>query len=79
MKTGINISWDRDKKLNLILISKNIKWVEFANQGVSRGIVNRNNWDKNWFTYINSPLINNVFTKIILILITKISCCIYNF
>ena len=45
-----------------ILISKNIKWVEFANQGVSRGIVNRNNWDKNWFTYINSPLINNVFT-----------------
>ena len=61
-ETGINITWDRDKKLKEILISKNIKWVEFANQGVSRGIVNRNNWDKNWFTYINSPLINNVFT-----------------
>ena len=61
-ETGINITWDRDKKLHKTLISKNIKWVEFENQGVCRGIDNRINWDKNWFTYVNSQVINNVFT-----------------
>ena len=34
-ETGINITWDRDRKLHETLISKNIKWIEFENQAIS--------------------------------------------
>ena len=61
-ETGTLSSWKRDKKVNEILKSNNINWLEFENQGVIRGSRNRNGWDKHWFSYVNSSIIENSFS-----------------
>ena len=60
-ESGTQISWDRDIKVAKRLKSLHIKWKEFDCQGVIRGSKNRVGWDKKWFVYASSPLINNFF------------------
>lgn len=60
-ESGTQNSWNRDKKVASLLKSSKVKWNEFDNQGVIRASKNRIGWDKNWYTYASSPLINNVF------------------
>ncbi len=61
-ESGTKITWNRDKKVAYNLKKSNIKWKEFDCQGVIRGSKNRIGWDKNWFNYANSSLINNNFS-----------------
>lgn len=60
-ESGTQISWNRDKKVAKHLRSLNIKWKEFDSQGVIRGSKDRIGWDKNWFAYASSPIIDNFF------------------
>jgi len=60
-ESGTKISWDRDIKVASYLKSMKIKWKEFNNQGIIRGSKNRVGWDKNWFVYASSSLINNSY------------------
>ena len=62
-ESGIKSSWDRDQKIAKLFQEKSIKWKEFENQSVKRGITNRKGWDKLWFEYANSKIIFNEFTK----------------
>ena len=62
-ESGTLNSWTRDKKISKLLIKNNIKWVEFENQAIIRGSKNRVGWDKYWYSYANSQIINNKYSK----------------
>ena len=62
-ESGVNLTWQRDKKVLKTLNKNRVKWKQFDNQGVLRGIKDRVGWDKNWFRYINSSVVINKFSK----------------
>ena len=62
-ESGIKLSWDRDKKINKILIKNSIKWNQFQRDGIIRGIKNRKNWNKNWHVVMHKVLIKNNFKE----------------
>ena len=53
-ETGILKSWNRDKLVHHFFKKHNISWKEFQNNGVIRGIQNRNEWDKQWYAKMNT-------------------------
>ena len=61
-ESGTLKTWNRDKSISKLLKSKNIKWIEFENQSIIRGATNRIGWDKKWYDYANSKIIENVFS-----------------
>lgn len=62
-ESGTLNSWKRDKQVSQFFRNKKIEWTEFENQAVIRGSKNRNGWDKHWFVYANSKIINNTFSQ----------------
>ena len=56
-ESGIRLSWERDKAVAKQLKEKHILWDEFQQNGVLRGITNRQGWDKAWYSYMNQPII----------------------
>ena len=62
-ETGTLKSWNRDKLLNNFFKKHNISWKEFQNNGVIRGIQNRNEWDKQWYAKMNNKIIENSYQK----------------
>ena len=61
-ESGTKNSWLRDKKVKLLLKKNKTKWLEFEKQAVIRGKKNRNGWDKYWYSYANSEIINNNYS-----------------
>lgn len=57
-ETGIQVTFERDKKVGQFLKSQNIPWLEFAQQGVERGRKNRKGWTELWRKFVNQPLAN---------------------
>ena len=53
-ETGLGFSYSIDKRLKKWVDSEKISWTEFQQNGVVRGIKNRNNWVKNWYTFMHS-------------------------
>ena len=53
-ETGLSFSYSIDKRLKKWVDSEKILWTEFQQNGVIRGIKNRNNWVKNWYAYMHS-------------------------
>ncbi len=62
-ESGIEKTWIRDKNIKELLERENIIWKEFQRDGIIRGIKNRNGWDKNWYTFINKPVIENSYNS----------------
>ena len=61
-ESGTKNSWLRDKKVKLLLKKNKTKWLEFEKQAVIRGSKDRNGWDKYWYSYANSEIINNNYS-----------------
>ena len=61
-ESGTLKSWNRDKKVKKLLNSNCVNWLDFENQGIVRGAKNRFGWDKNWHSYVNSPVLENIFS-----------------
>ena len=55
-ETGLNATYDRDKAVKKWCVSKRIVWKEHINNGVTRGIKNRNNWRNTWTSYMMQPI-----------------------
>lgn len=55
-ETGIRLTFDRDKAFTLYCKTQNIRWIENVNNGVFRGIKNRNNWRNTWEEYMRTPI-----------------------
>ena len=61
-ENGTRISWDRDKEVSSILKKNGVKWLQFENQAVKRGISHRIGWDKQWYQFAYSELLPNTFS-----------------
>lgn len=55
-ETGIRITYDRDKAFKRFCKNNLIHWTENTNNGIFRGLQNRNNWVAQWENYMNEPL-----------------------
>lgn len=62
-ESGQPRTFERDKLVKLLLAQNGTHWQEFQRDGIIRGLKNRKNWDRAWFGYVNSPIIENYFEK----------------
>lgn len=53
-ETGLLITYNRDKDFARYCRNNNINWVENNNNGVLRGLLNREDWFEKWDEYMNS-------------------------
>ncbi|AZQ61867.1 deoxyribodipyrimidine photo-lyase [Flammeovirga pectinis] len=60
-ESGIQKTYLRDIDLSNAFKSNGIKWVEFQRDGIQRGIKNRLDWDKNWYSTMNTNVIENKY------------------
>ena len=63
LETGISITYVRDKNSNKFFLDNNIKWMEYPQNGVLRGIKNRKNWTDHWGKFMNAPIAIPDFCK----------------
>lgn len=56
VETGILITYNRDKEFKRYTRNNFINWVETKNNGIERGLVNRNDWTKNCEAYMQDEL-----------------------
>ena len=54
-ETGLRVTFDRDKAFKRFCRNHMIEWKENINNGVLRGILNRNNWFEKWEQYMYAP------------------------
>ena len=57
-ETGINWTFNRDKKLKALFNNLNVNWVEYPYFGVKRGNHNRDHWARSIQQILKKPLIN---------------------
>ena len=62
-ETGIQKSWDRDKGVSNFLNDNGVPWQEFQQNGVIRGLKNRDNWAKRWKPVYRWQLWNSYHIK----------------
>ncbi|MCX2718892.1 cryptochrome/deoxyribodipyrimidine photo-lyase family protein [Lentiprolixibacter aurantiacus] len=51
-ETGIKVTYERDKNFTRYCRNNQIQWQEFVNNGVFRGLINRQNWKEDWESYM---------------------------
>lgn len=54
-ENGVRETWERDKKMGTFFRTKDIIWREFQKDGVLRGLQNRDDWDRKWYTRMYEP------------------------
>jgi len=54
-ETGLLITFNRDKEFKRFSRNNDIKWIENINNGVLRGLLDREDWIEKWETYMLSP------------------------
>ena len=64
IESGNNLSFQRDKRVNQICKGAGIQLIESKQFGVSRGLKNRKNWQKDWESHMNSPIIEMDLSKV---------------
>lgn len=62
-ESGIQKTYDRDLALKAFFTKQKIQWQEFQSDGIIRGIKNREQWDKRWYTIMHQPQIKNTFSQ----------------
>lgn len=55
-ETGLEITYARDKQIQIWCRENNTQWLEFQCHGVQRGRKNRKDWNKDWFSYMSQPI-----------------------
>lgn len=56
-ETGEKHTYDRDLAVKAFCQQANIPWHEFPQDGVVRGLTNRETWERQWYTYMQGPLV----------------------
>ncbi|MAD97022.1 MAG: deoxyribodipyrimidine photolyase [Flavobacteriaceae bacterium] len=62
-ETGLLATYNRDKDFTRYCRNNSIPWTENINNGVLRGLLNREDWFEKWEDYMNQPLIASSFHK----------------
>lgn len=60
-ESGISITYERDKTIAKFCADNHICWQQFQRDGIIRGLMNRDGWDKQWFTTMHAPIVQNVY------------------
>ncbi len=60
-ESGIMQTYIRDKKIKRLCQETNIEWIQSQRDGIQRGIKNRNEWDKAWYTVMSQPMYLNTY------------------
>ena len=55
-ETGLGCTYSRDQMVNEFCKSSGIEWKEFTNNGVFRGLKNREKWRQKWFQFMAEPI-----------------------
>ena len=58
-ETGVQLTFDRDKKVKNLFQKENINWREFEKNGIQRGIKKRKDWSSIWYKKMNAPILKN--------------------
>jgi len=53
---GLDITFQRDKRIAQRLKNNHIPWYEYQHGGVIRGLKNRDSWRKAWYRYMSEPM-----------------------
>ena len=61
-ESGIQKTYDRDIALKRLFLQNGINWKEYQRDGIVRGLKNRKDWDKMWFTRMHEPIITNTYS-----------------
>jgi deoxyribodipyrimidine photo-lyase len=56
METGIHCTFQRDTAVKRWCKSNQVKWIEFPQNAVIRGLKNRQNWDANWSIFMSATI-----------------------
>ena len=54
-ETGNAISFERDKAVSRWCRRHEVKWLEYCDRGILRGLKQRNNWPAQWYGYMDLP------------------------
>ena len=60
-ETGLLITYNRDKEFTRYCRNNSVNWEENNNNGVLRGLLNRQDWFDKWDDYMYDPLIKTSF------------------
>ena len=71
-ETGIQVTYQRDKAMKNYLEKAKIEWVENVNNGVFRGLLNRQNWFEKWEEYMHSPIVHTDLRSINMLNLSQI-------
>lgn len=55
-ETGLACTYHRDQKVNEYCKSSGIEWKEYTNNGVFRGLKNREKWRQKWYQFMSEPI-----------------------
>ena len=61
-ESGIELTYKRDLTIRSFFKENNIEWREFQRDGIQRGIMNRNGWDKSWYVSMSQPPAENSYS-----------------
>jgi deoxyribodipyrimidine photo-lyase len=61
-ESDVQVTWNRDKAVGTLFKNSEVAWKEFQRDGIVRGIINRDGWDKQWYQTIFQPQIQNFFS-----------------
>ena len=62
-ESGVQLTWDRDKRIKKLLTAHQVSWTESARDGIIRGIKHRRGWDSAWHATMEQPLIQNQYNR----------------
>lgn len=60
-ESGVQLTYNRDKRIQEYLKNKQIVWTEFQRDGIIRGLKNRTNWDLRWKQVMETPIVHNYY------------------
>jgi deoxyribodipyrimidine photo-lyase len=61
---GVNLTFDRDKRLKKWFKKHDIKWQESQTSGIYRGLQNRKTWKDDWYDIAKKPMQNPDLSKL---------------
>ncbi|MGK0391748.1 MAG: deoxyribodipyrimidine photo-lyase, partial [Maribacter sp.] len=64
VEVGLKATYDRNEKLRLFFNTKNIFWIEVVQEGIIKGIKNRNGWERERLKYLNSVIVKSYLNQL---------------
>ncbi|WP_224484882.1 cryptochrome/deoxyribodipyrimidine photo-lyase family protein [Robertkochia aurantiaca] len=58
-ETGLAVTYERDRQVKNYCMTQKIAWTETINNGVFRGLKNREGWRERWETYMKEECVKN--------------------